>query len=265
MIDKKKLTGSEGRKYMNSVVLTIRSLLEAFDIIRDAKLKKYYFLPGVLNMGLIYILYKLSKVLSGKLFENLEALFKLETYESLAFLAVKILVACVAFLLYFFVYKALLLILLSPFLSYISERVESHTRERKFDFTLKENLHFIWRGVVISVNSFAKESVATLIFLLLSLITPLNLLSPFMIFGVQCYFIGFSFMDYTLERHGYTPREGTQFLRRNALFAILNGGLFVGILIIPIVGIFLAPLISAVSITLGTLKRVEENPKPSQS
>lgn len=250
---------------MKSIVLTIRSLLEAFDIIRDAKLKKFYFLPGLLNIGLIYILYQLSKVLSGEVFSHLETLFKLETYESVAFLAVKILVACVAFLLYFFVYKALLLIILSPFLSYISERVESHTREKKFNFTLRENLHFIWRGVVISMNSFAKESVATLVFLLLSLITPLNLLSPFLIFIVQCYFIGFSFMDYTLERHGYTPREGTSFLRKNALFAVANGGIFVGILIIPIVGVFLAPLISAVSITLGTLRRIEEDTKPSQS
>ena len=72
-------------------------------------------------------------------------------------------------------------------------------------------------------------------------------------------------MDYTLERHGYTPKEGTQFLRRNALFAVANGGIFVGILIIPIVGIFLAPLISAVSITLGTLSRIEEDTRSSQT
>jgi len=250
---------------MKSIVLTIRSLLEAFDIIRDAKLKKFYLLPGLLNAGLIYILYQVSKVLSGEIFSQLETLFKLESYESIAFFAVKILVACVAFLLYFFVYKALLLIILSPFLSYISERVESHIMEREFHFSMRENLHFIWRGVVISLNSFAKEMVATMVFLLLSLITPLNLLSPFLIFIVQCYFIGFSFMDYTLERHGYSSKEGTQFLRSNALFAVVNGSIFVGILIIPIVGIFLAPLISAVSITLGTVRRLEEDTTPSQS
>jgi len=243
--------------FMKSVVFTIKSMIEAFEVIGEAKLKRYYLLPGLLNSALIYVLYQVSKLISTGLFGRLESLFKLETYESLAFLAIKILVAFVAFLLYFFVYKALLLMILSPFLSYISEKVESHVTGKKFDFTMKENLHFIWRGIVISGKSFVKESIATLVFLTLSVLTPINLFTPFFIFMVQCYFIGFSFMDYTLERHDFTPEESTKFLRKNALLAIINGSIFVAILIIPIAGVFLAPLISCVSITLCTLKVLE--------
>lgn len=248
---------------MKSIVLTIRSLIETFDVIRDAKLKKYYLLPGFINMILIYFLYQGSKLISKGLYTWLETLFRIQSYESIAFLAIKILVIFVTFLLYFFVYKALLLVVLSPFLSYISERVETHVTSKEFNFTLKENMHFVWRGVVVSVNSLVKEALATMVFLALSLITPLNLFTPFLIFTVQCYFIGFSFIDYALERHGFTHKEGTRFLRKNALFATINGAVFVAILIIPVAGIFIAPLISAVSINLGTIKILDDFKKDS--
>lgn len=243
---------------MKSVVFTIKSLMETFDVIRDAKLKKYYFLPGIINMALVYLLYQVSKLISKGVYTQLENLFKINSYESIAYLAIKILVVFVAFLLYFFVYKALLLVILSPFLSYISERVETHVTKKEFNFTLKENIHFISRGVVVSLSSLLKEAVATLVFLTLSVITPLNLFTPFFIFLVQCYFIGFSFIDYALERHGFSSKEGTSFLRKNALFSIINGGIFVAILVIPIVGVFIAPLVSAVSINLGTIKILKD-------
>ena len=244
---------------MKSIILTIQSLVEAFDVIKEAKLKKYYLLPGILNMFAIYFLYQISKVLSGKLYSSLEVLFKVDTYENIAFLAIKFLVLFVSFLLYFFIYKTILLIILSPFLSFISEKVETHVTKKEFKFSFKENLHFIWRGIVVSLNSLVKEGVLTIIFLTLSIFTPLNLFTPFLIFIVQCYFIGFSFMDYALERHGFTHKEGTLFLRKNALFSIINGTIFVGILVIPIIGIFIAPLVSAVSINLGMIKLLDKS------
>lgn len=243
---------------MNSVILTLKSFVDSFGIISDAKLKKFYLLPGILNALLIYLLYSLSKVISEGIFSHLESLFKLESYENLAFIGIKIIVAFVALLLYFFVYKALLLIILSPFLSYISERVESHMRGTAFDFSMKDNLRFIWRGIVISAKSFLKESIATMILLLLSIVTPLNLFTPFIIFMIQCYFMGFSFMDYTLERHNYDPKMSTRFLRKNFLYSTINGSIFVAILIIPVFGIFLAPLLSCVSVTIGTVNLLKD-------
>ncbi len=239
---------------MRGIYLAGESFFEAFTIIKNGKMKKFYLMPGILNLILLTFLYHIGKYISFNLFSRLEDFFKLDNYENIAFIIIKIMIFMIAFLLYFLVYKALLLIVLSPFLNYISERTEKSLSDQEFTFSFSDNMRFIWRGIVISCKSFSKEILGTLIILLLGLIPLLSLAAPFLIFLLQSYYVGFSFMDYTLERHSYSSKESLAFLRKNWTFSAFSGALFTVVFLIPIIGIFLAPLISCVAITSGTLK-----------
>ncbi len=244
---------------MHGIYLAGESFFEAFSVIKNGKMRKFYLLPGVLNLILLNFLYKLSKYISFNLFSKLEGYFHLNSYENVTFIIIKLIIIIIAFLLYFLVYKALLLIVLSPFLNYISERTERTVVNQKFDFSFKDNMRFIWRGIVISCKSFSKEMLGTIILLLLGLMPFLSITVPFFIFLLQAYYIGFSFMDYTLERHNYSSKESLIFLKKNWTFSAFSGAIFTMVFLIPVIGIFIAPLVSCVAVTLGTIKIINKD------
>ena len=244
---------------MHGIYLAGESFFEAFSVIKNGKMRKFYLLPGVLNLILLNFLYKLSKYISFNLFSKLEGYFHLNSYENVTFIIIKLIIIIIAFLLYFLVYKALLLIVLSPFLNYISERTERTVVNQKFDFSFKDNMRFIWRGIVISCKSFSKEIFGTIILLLLGLMPFLSITVPFFIFLLQAYYIGFSFMDYTLERHNYSSKESLIFLKKNWTFSAFSGAIFTMVFLIPVIGIFIAPLVSCVAVTLGTIKIINKD------
>ena len=82
------------------------------------------------------------------------------------------------------------------------------------------------------------------------------------IFGnviVTSYFYGFSFMDYSNERNKLSIKESVNFIRKKRGIAIGIGLVFYCCLLIPIIGSFLASLLSIISLTAATLSVEEMN------
>ena len=246
---------------MKAITLVFNSFSDSFKVIKDAGLRKFYFLPGIISMfifgGFIY----LGEYLSLNLASALESFFKLQEYGSILYIFIKILVWICTVFFYYLVYKSLLLVIISPILGYVSERVETHLTGKKFDFTFKDNLRFLIRGIDIGLKSFFKQMVGTCVVMLLGFIFPINLSIPLLIFIIQGYFTGFSFMDYTLERYNLSPKESLDFLKKQRVYAALCGGIFTLLFFIPVVGIFIAPLITCVATTMITLELLKEHSK----
>ena len=139
--------------------------------------------------------------------------------------------------------------------------METHLTGKKFDFTFGDNIKFLLRGIDIGLKSFFKQMVGTCVVMLLGFIFPINLSIPLLIFIIQGYFTGFSFMDYTLERYNLTPKESLEFLKKQRVYAALCGGIFTLIFFIPIIGIFIAPLITCVATTKITLELLKDYPQ----
>ena len=163
------------------------------------------------------------------------------------------------FAIYYLVYKTLILMALSPFLSYMSEKTESVLTGKEFNFSIKDNLYFIKRGIIVTGKSFLRELLMTCIILLLFFIPIANTAVPILLFIVQSYYIGFSFIDYTLERHDF--QIGTDVIRKNTIFFLINGALFTILLFIPVIGIFVAPMVTVVATTIGTLELIKISKK----
>lgn len=156
-------------------------------------------------------------------------------------------------LLLLILYKHIVLILTGPIMGPLSESIEKSqlnaTPQKKNAFGAG---YSIWRGLRIAFRNIVKEVGLTLLLLLLGLIIPpLALITTPLIFIIQAYFAGFANMDYFLERH-LNYKDSVNFVRSNKLAAVANGSLFLALLLIPILGAFLAPSLgsSAASIQL---------------
>lgn len=240
---------------LKEINFTINNYMKAFKFIGQNKLKKFYLIPGIINIILMILFYFLSRFVGGALVEFANKLLGGNLNSFIQFI-LKFIIYLTIFAIYYLIYKTLILIVLSPFLSYISEKTESITTGKTFNFSFKDNLYFIKRGIIITLKSFLREFAMTCVILLLFFIPIINTMIPILLFVVQSYYIGFSFIDYTLERYDF--ETGTNLIRKNPIFFLINGGLFTILLFIPILGIFIAPMVTAVATTTGTLKLIEQ-------
>jgi CysZ protein len=68
---------------------------------------------------------------------------------------------------------------------------------------------------------------------------------------VECYYYGFSMLDYSCERHKLSPSESITYIANHKGLAIGNGMVFYMMHFIPIVGWVLAPSYAVVAATIS--------------
>ncbi len=152
------------------------------------------------------------------------------------------------------IYKYLLLILIAPFMSGLSEKVETietgYTPEKQ---GLGQVGYGIIRGVRISIRNIMKEIFYTLIVLLLGLIPIFSPFSVVGIFLIQAYFLGFANTDYHLEK-SLSIKESVRYCKSNKWALMGNGTGFILLLFIPVIGLIVAPVLGTVVATREALR-----------
>jgi len=159
-------------------------------------------------------------------------------------------------------YRQIVLILFSPILAYISEIVESKVyNEASAPFNLTFFFKDIVRSVIINMRSLALMFVMTLLAWLLVLVPLIGaIVSAILILGIQAYFSGTGLIDYTLERKRFSVRESIQYAREHRSNVMGIGLGFMLLLLIPVIGWFMAPGYGTVASTLATLEKVRGAP-----
>jgi CysZ protein len=76
-------------------------------------------------------------------------------------------------------------------------------------------------------------------------------LTAFLVLIIECYYYGFSMVDYSLERKKMSASQSRLFISTHKGLAIGNGMVFYIFHIIPIVGWVLAPSYAVVAATLS--------------
>ncbi len=167
-----------------------------------------------------------------------------------------------SFLVYAFVGGYIILIILSPLLSYISEKTEKIVSHKEFDFSWKQLFKDSWRGILIALRNFGIELLAMLVLFFVSFIPLIGLLTAPALFFISSYYYGFSFMDYTSERRRLGLKQSISFVKQKKGIALGNGIPFALCLLIPFVGVSLSAfvaIVSTVAATLSILKTEEKN------
>ena len=149
----------------------------------------------------------------------------------------------------FYLGKYLILILMSPVLSLISESIE-----RKHTVGIHSNgvykglsiAYSVGRSIRINSRNLLKESFLSIVLFFLGLIPGLAVITIPLLLLVQFYFLGFGMMDFTLERHN-AFKETVGWVYQHKWAAIVCGGCLFLFMLIPVLGVILGPYICVVT------------------
>ena len=159
---------------------------------------------------------------------------------------------------YLYLYKYVVLIVMSPVLALLSEKVDGILTNREFPFDMKRFINDVLRGVILALRNLAIEFCILFGLFLLSFIPVLGWIAPILMLIVEFFFFGFSMIDYSNERRRMSVSESTKFIMNNKGLAIANGGVFYALLLIPVVGIMIGPTYGVVAATLATHEKSKE-------
>ena len=236
----------------------INSYFKIFPLINRFHLKRYFFLSGVISLLIGSILFSGVYFFYDGFGDWLQSFYKWDFGKSFIAKASDWIAGGLIGIIALLSYKYIIMIVLSPIQSIMSSRVESGLNGYETNEKLTASSFFkdIYRGLGITLRNLSKEIIFTLILLLLSLFPPIAIITGPAIFLVQAYYAGFGNMDYYMERH-FSMKDSASFVRRYKGLAIANGGIFLLMLFIPILGFIIAPTFATIASSVEVHKRME--------
>ena len=247
---------------LKEIIIAIQSFFEAHHFIRRHKLWKWILIPGIVYcilflIGIYFFIVSSNSAvnwLSRK--AGLEAWLQKERNEWLSFLFVMvgIVLRLMLFYFYFSLFKYFYLIIGSPVFSYLSEKTSSIIEGKEFSFSVHQLLIDMWRGIRIALRNAGWQTFYVIILLLVSLVPLIGWITPLIGLFIECYYYGFSMLDYSLERNKLPPAASVQFITHHKGLAIGNGMIFYLMHGVIFVGWILAPAYAVVAATLSLYK-----------
>ena len=244
---------------LKEIVIAIQSYFRTHQFINKHNLWKWILIPGILYMILfsvgIYFFWKSSDSAVSYL-SNLIGIEKWlhrqqNSLLSFLFLMGEIMVRLTLVFFYFSLFKYIFLIIGSPLFAYLSERTEAIIEGKEFIFSWKQLWKDMIRGIRLAVRNTLWQTVYILSLLILSLFPVVGWITPVIILFVECYYYGFSMLDYSCERHKLTASESIEFIGKHKGLSIGNGMVFYLMHLLPFVGWALAPAYAVVAATIS--------------
>lgn len=251
---------------LKEIVIAIQSYTRAHRFINTHRLWKWIIIPGIIYV----LLFCVSMYFFGKSATNVIEYLSIETglskwlhkaqnsWLGFFFTLGGIMIWLLLMFFYFSLFKYLWLIIGSPVFAYLSEKTESLLQGREFPFSWKQLLKDMMRGIRLALRNTLWQTVYTVSILILSFIPVLGWVSPVISLFVECYYYGFSMLDYSCERHKMSPAQSIDFIGKHKGLAIGNGLVFYLMHFIPIIGWVLAPAYAVVAATISLYYQEKE-------
>jgi CysZ protein len=248
------------------IILAIQSYVHAHRFIVKHKLWKWILIPGILYAILFSVGIYVFWTSSSHAIDFILTITGLKKWLSaidsgwikFLFIFGQVILQLLLLMFYFSLFKFLFLIIGSPLFAYLSEKTESIIEERDYPFSIKQLLKDASRGIKIALRNALWQTVYSVSILFLSLIPFFGWFTPPFSLITECYYFGFSMLDYSCERHKLSPAESISFIGRHKGLAIGNGMIFFLMHSVLFVGWILAPSYAVVAATLS-LYNVEKN------
>lgn len=251
---------------LKEIIIAVQSYLKAHRFIRQHKLWKWILIPG-----LIYaLLFFFSMYFFGKSASYVIELLTVKTGLKAWVDSVKsdvlgfffalggIMVWLILMLLYFSWFKYLWLILGSPIFGYLSEKTESIIEGKDYPFSFAQLMKDIARGVKLAIRNALWQTIYAIVLLILSFIPLVGWIVPLVALFVECYYYGFSMLDYSCERQKLSPSQSIEFITKHKGLAIGNGLVFYLMHGVIIIGWILAPAYAVIAATLSLYQQKED-------
>lgn len=152
----------------------------------------------------------------------------------------------------------LTIIFLSPVFTYLSEKTASIQKGRIYNFNFTQFIKDIFRAIIISARNILVQLVMVFVLFLIGFVPVIGW--GISIFGnllIVSYFYGFSFLDYTNERHQLSIKESVKIVRRKKGLAIGLGLVFYLCFFIPLLGGLISSFLAIISVVAATISLEE--------
>lgn len=251
--------------FFSQVRLGVSTYSDAHQLIIKHKLWVYIIAPGIINIAVFIVSFLFISSLSNEFVEwalnNISAFLGypelLSETKGLLELVITSFIKIAFVFLYLSIYKYIILILMSPLLALLSERVENILTGNNYPFNMFDFLHDVIRGIALALRNLLVEISLLILVFLIGFIPLLNLITPLITFYISSYYYGFSMLDYSNERKRFTIKQSIHFIRMQRGVAFGNGAVFYGLLLLPFIGWLIAP---AYSVTAAAIAREKLKP-----
>ena len=251
---------------LKEIIIAIQSYIEAHRFIVKHRLWKWILVPGIIYAILFFtgiILFWNSSDSAIQHLLNITGLGKwMNAIEGgwLKFLFIfgQVILKLVLMLLFFSLFKYLFLIIGSPLFAYLSEKTEAIMEGKEFPFSFAQLIKDAVRGIRLAFRNALWQTVYTVSILILSFIPVVGWFTPFFALLIECYYLGFSMLDYSSERNKLSTSQSIAFIGKHKGLAIGNGIVFYLMHMIIVVGWILAPSYAVIAATLSLLKTKQQ-------
>lgn len=246
---------------LKEIIIAFQAYAQAHRFIVRHKLWKWIIIPGIIYLILFllsfYGFWKSSNFAIEWVLQKSHVKNWLESeHDGLLFwlfIVGQIILRLVLLLFYFSLFKYLFLIIGSPVFSYLSEKTENIIEKKEFTFSLRKLLLDIIRAVKVAFRNMLWQTVYILTIIFLSFIPVVGWIAPLIALFVECYYLGFSMLDYSCERDRMSAQESIDFIGRHKGLAIGNGMGFYLMHLLPIIGWLFAPSYTVIAATLSLI------------
>lgn len=244
---------------LKDIVIAIRSYGQAHRFIVKHKLWKWIVIPGLIYMLMFAVSIYFFAISASYVIDRLgtETGIRqwIETLQSsiagFLFTIAEVILWLILMLFYFSMFKYIWLIFGSPIFAYLSEKTEAILARKATPFNFSQLLKDILRGVRIALRNTLWQSVYLVAFAILSFIPVIGWVVPVFALLVECYYYGFSMLDYSMERQHMSASESIHFIGRRKGLAIANGLMFYLMHLVPVIGWLFAPSYAVIAATLS--------------
>ena len=252
---------------LKDIVIAIQAYGQAHSFIRRHKLWKWIIIPGIVYT----LMFCISMYIFANSATNVIELLSIKTglnkwvaslQSSVAgflFTIAGMMLWLLLMLFYFSLFKYLWLIVGSPIFAWLSEKTEAILEGKSQSFNMKQFLKDIVRGISIALRNTLWQTVYTVAVILLSFIPVLGWTVPLFALIIECYYYGFSMLDYSCERHNLSQAESIYFIGNRKGLAIANGLIFYLMHLVPVIGWIFAPSYAVIAATLSIHKSTKAN------
>ncbi len=253
---------------LKEIITSIQAYFHTHRFIIRHRLWKWILIPGLIyailfGLGIYLFWISSSSAIEFMLLKTgvKEWMQKMQN-SWLSFLLIfgQIILHLVLMLFYFSLFKYLFLIVGSPLFAYLSEKTEAIIEGKDFPFNGKQLLKDIVRGIRLALRNMLWQTVYIIAILILSFIPLLGWVTPLIALIVECYYLGFSMLDYSCERNKLSTSQSIAFIGRHKGLAIGNGMVFFLMHLIPILGWILAPSYAVIAATISLYNTKTDNP-----
>ena len=221
--------------FFKQFTLGIRSYWNAVKFIHQHKLYFYFPIPALLMLFIYYVGSQFAAWQSSW-DPNLGCIECSNMNETIWFM-IKMLVSISLGLILMKFAKYIVVVILSPLLSILSQIVEKKLTNNTYPFSLSQTLHDVKRGLRIAMRNVMWEYIFFLVILIVSAFgweeahqSPIFYLT----FVIGFFYYGFSFIDYINERRRLDIDQSIHFIRKHRGLAIAIGTVYSLLILVPV-------------------------------